>query len=188
MGRGSEGAQKPKARRPEKAAEPEPDDKTPDPAAESNQAATSIPPATGGTAPISQHLPPLFELIEQGKVLALNMPAGINPALARAVGVMLKNAWLQALLMRPAKMKRSPGRYFRPAVFICDEYQAFASVGEDDPSGDEKSFALTRQCRTLLLESEGGGPNMSPRADWNISNRFYRVWRAPWKIPKSARS
>ena len=66
-------------------------------------------------------------MIEQGKVLALNMPAGINPALARAVGVMLKNAWLQALLMSLAKMKRSPGRYFRPAVFICDEYQAFAS-------------------------------------------------------------
>ena len=131
--------------------EPEPDDKTPDPAAESNQAATSIPPATGGTAPISQHLPPLFELIEQGKVLALNMPAGINPALARAVGVMLKNAWLQALLMRPAKMKAKPGSYFRPAVFICDEYQAFASVGEDDPSGDEKSFALTHQCRCIPI-------------------------------------
>ena len=98
-----------------------------------------------------QHLPPLYELIERGKVLALNMPAGINPALARAVGVMLKNAWLQALLMRPAKMKESPGIYFRPAVFICDEYQAFASVGEDDPSGDEKSFALTRQCRCIPI-------------------------------------
>ena len=57
------------------------------------------------------------------------MPAGANPALARAIGVMLKNAWLQALLRRPAKMKESPGSYFRPAVFICDEYQAFASVG-----------------------------------------------------------
>ena len=98
-----------------------------------------------------QHLPPLYELIEQGKVLALNMPAGSNPALARAVGVMLKNAWLQALLMRPARMKESPGVYFRPAVFICDEYQAFASVGEDDPSGDEKSFALTRQCRCIPI-------------------------------------
>ena len=98
-----------------------------------------------------QHLPPLHELIEQGKVLALNMPAGSNPALARAVGVMLKNAWLQALLMRPARMKESPGVYLRPAVFICDEYQAFASVGEDDPSGDEKSFALTRQCRCIPI-------------------------------------
>ena len=97
------------------------------------------------------HLPPLYELIEDGKVLALNMPAGSNPALARAIGVMLKNAWLQALLMRPAQMKEDPTAYFRPAVFICDEYQSFASVGEDDPTGDEKSFALTRQCRCIPI-------------------------------------
>ena len=66
-------------------------------------------------------------------MLALNMPAGTNPALARAVGIMLKkNAWLQSLLRRPATMKAEPDRYVRPAVFNCDEYQAFASVGEDD--------------------------------------------------------
>ena len=96
-------------------------------------------------------LPPIDALIESGKVLALNMPAGTNPALSRAIGVMLKNAWLQSLLRRPATMKREPGRYVRPAVFICDEYQAFASVGEDDPSGDEKAFALTRQCRVIPI-------------------------------------
>ena len=100
---------------------------------------------------LRQSLPPLDELIESGKVLALNMPVGTNPALARAIGVMLKNAWLQSLLRRPAKMKAEPERYFRPAVFICDEYQSFASVGEDDPSGDEKSFALTRQCRCIPI-------------------------------------
>ena len=107
-------------------------------------------PALPGTA-LSGDLPPLDQLIEGGKVLALNMPAGTNPALARAIGVMLKNAWLQSLLRRPAKMKNAPGRYVRPAVFICDEYQAFASVGEDDPSGDEKAFALTRQCRVIPI-------------------------------------
>ena len=100
---------------------------------------------------LSGDLPPLDQLIERGTVLALNMPAGTNPALARAIGVMLKNAWLQALLRRPATMKREPGRYVRPAVFLCDEYQAFASVGEDDPSGDEKAFALTRQCRVIPI-------------------------------------
>ena len=100
---------------------------------------------------LSGDLPPLDQLIESGKVLALNMPAGTNPALARAIGVMLKNAWLQSLLRRPAAMKAEPGRYVRPAVFICDEYQAFASVGEDDPSGDEKAFALTRQCRVIPI-------------------------------------
>ena len=102
-------------------------------------------PECGGTSP------PLDELIESGKVLALNMPAGSNPALARAIGVFLKNAWLQTLLRRPARMKQEPERYFRPAVFICDEYQSFASVGEDDPSGDEKAFALTRQCRVIPI-------------------------------------
>ena len=96
-------------------------------------------------------LPPLADLIEGGKVVALNMPAGANPALARAIGVLLKNAWLQTLLRRPAQMKRNPDRYFRPAVFLCDEYQSFATVGEDDPSGDEKSFALTRQCKCIPI-------------------------------------
>ena len=107
-------------------------------------------PALPGTA-LSGDLPPLDHLIERGKVLALNMPAGTNPALARAIGVMLKNAWLQSLLRRPATMQAEPDRYVRPAVFLCDEYQAFASVGEDDPSGDEKAFALTRQCRVIPI-------------------------------------
>ena len=100
---------------------------------------------------LRRRLPPLAQLIEGGRVLALNMPAGANPALARAIGVLLKNAWMQALLRRPAELARRPGRYLRPAVFICDEYQAFATVGQDDPSGDEKAFALTRQCRCIPI-------------------------------------
>ncbi len=100
---------------------------------------------------LRRRLPPLSDLIEGGKVLALNMPAGANPALARAIGVLLKNAWMQALLRRPAEAARRPDRYMRPAVFICDEYQAFATVGQDDPSGDEKAFALTRQCRCIPI-------------------------------------
>ena len=100
---------------------------------------------------LRRRLPPLAELIEGGRVLALNMPAGANPALGRAIGVLLKNAWMQALLRRPAEAARRPGRYLRPAVFICDEYQAFATVGQDDPAGDEKAFALTRQCRCIPI-------------------------------------
>ena len=100
---------------------------------------------------LRRRLPPLAQLIESGKVLALNMPAGSNPALSRAIGVLLKNAWMQALLRRPALLAHQPGRYLRPAVFICDEYQAFATVGQDDPSGDEKAFALTRQCRCIPI-------------------------------------
>ena len=122
-----------------------------DPAGDAHDAPGTDPTPLAATAMKGVDLPPLDALIESGKVLALNMPAGTNPALARAVGVMLKNAWLQSLLRRPAMMKSEPGRYVRPAVFICDEYQAFASVGEDDPSGDEKAFALTRQCRVIPI-------------------------------------
>ena len=113
----------------------------------------SPPPGTTATAAtgLLQRLPPLQQLIESGKVIALNMPAGANPALARTVGDLLKNTWHQTLLARPAQIKIHPNRYFRPAVFLCDEYQSFASVGEDDPSGDEKAFALTRQSRVIPI-------------------------------------
>ena len=100
---------------------------------------------------LKRRLPPLADLIDEGKVLALNMPAGANPALARIIGVMLKQAWLQALLRRPPEMKRRPNHYFRPAAFICDEYQAFATVGQDDPAGDEQAFARTRQSRCIPI-------------------------------------
>ncbi len=115
-----------------------------------------LPPPPPGATPsaatgLLERLPPLQQLIESGKVIALNMPAGANPALARTVGVLLKNAWLQTLLTRPAAIKANPNRYFRPAVFLCDEYQSFASVGEDDPAGDEKAFALTRQSRVIPI-------------------------------------
>ena len=98
-----------------------------------------FPPPPSGTAPtvasgLLERLPPLQQLIESGGGIALNMPAGTNPALACTVGVLLKNAWVQPLLTRPAQIKTNRNRYLRPAVFPCDEYQRFAPVGEDDPS------------------------------------------------------
>ncbi|MCY4587930.1 MAG: TraM recognition domain-containing protein [Bryobacterales bacterium] len=96
-------------------------------------------------------LPPLNTLIEEGKVICLNMPASSNAALARAIGVMLKQSWLGSLLLRPAEMRESPDKVFRPAIFLCDEYQSFATVGEADPSGDEKAFGLSRQSRCIPI-------------------------------------
>ena len=139
------------------------DGEDPDPEAQAEPKKKEPIPAKEGADRVAgpRHLPPIHQLIDEGKVLALNMPAGTNPALARAVGVMLKNAWLQSLLMRPAKMKQSPGVYFRPAVFICDEYQAFASVGEDDP-------AVTRNplpSRGNAAASRLSPPNLSRLCD-----------------------
>src|SRR5581483_10840245 len=33
----------------------------------------------------------------------------------------------------------------------CDEYQAFATTGENEPSGDEKFFSLARQARCIPI-------------------------------------
>ena len=98
-----------------------------------------------------QPLPSLETLIEEGKVICLNMPVSSNAALARAIGVMLKQSWLGALLQRPADMRKMPNKFFRPAIFLCDEYQSFATVGEADPSGDEKAFGLSRQSRCIPI-------------------------------------
>ncbi|MDE0195499.1 MAG: TraM recognition domain-containing protein, partial [bacterium] len=98
-------------------------------------------------------LPPMDSLIEDGRVLALNMAAGESPALGKVLGVMLKGAWLQALLRRPKAMAdpANSRRSWRPAVLVIDEYHTFATVGGDDPSGDERTFALSRQSRLVPL-------------------------------------
>jgi hypothetical protein len=36
-------------------------------------------------------------------------------------------------------------------LFVCDEYHAFATVGETDPTGDERTFALSRQARLIPI-------------------------------------
>ena len=99
-----------------------------------------------GQLDVDRALAPLSELIDEGKVLALNLPYGSNDALARAIGVLLKQSWLKAVLQRVAER---PGGDFRSAAFVCDEYQNFATVGADDPGGDEKIFALTRQAKLV---------------------------------------
>jgi hypothetical protein len=96
-------------------------------------------------------LPPLSELIEQGKVVALNFPVAMNPGLARALGTMLKQDFERAVLNRVSRIVTDPDRAWRPVVFVCDEYQAFATVGENEPSGDEKFFSLARQARCIPI-------------------------------------
>jgi hypothetical protein len=36
-------------------------------------------------------------------------------------------------------------------LFVADEYHAFATVGETDPTGDERAFALSRQARLIPI-------------------------------------
>jgi hypothetical protein len=96
-------------------------------------------------------LPPLDTLLEAGRVLALNFPVAMNPALARILGVMLKLDFQRAVLQRIPRMTAQPTRVWRDLLFVCDEYHAFATVGETDPSGDERTFALSRQARLIPI-------------------------------------
>jgi hypothetical protein len=96
-------------------------------------------------------LAPFAELIEQGKVVALNFPVAANPGLARLVGTLMKVDFQRAVLGRIPKMETSPEENYRQVLFLCDEYHAFATVGESDPTGDEKFFSTSRQSRCIPI-------------------------------------
>jgi hypothetical protein len=98
-------------------------------------------------------LTPFSELIEQGKVVAVNFPTSANPGLSRMIGTLMKVDFQRAVLGRVQLMERTPDKYFRQVLFLCDEYHAFATVGESDPTGDEKFFSLSRQSRCIPIVS-----------------------------------
>jgi len=73
-------------------------------------------------------LPSFSWLIETDKVCALNFPIGMNPGLAKAIGVMMKLDFERAVLNRVPQIEAHPEQYFRQVFFICDEYQYFATA------------------------------------------------------------
>lgn len=96
-------------------------------------------------------LAPLEEVLETGQVIGLNFPVALNPALARGLGVMLKLDFQRAVLQRIPRIAAQPDAVWRDLVFVADEYHAFATVGETDPTGDERAFALSRQARLIPI-------------------------------------
>lgn len=101
--------------------------------------------------PQGEVLPPFEDLIESGKVVGLNFPAALNPALAKVIGTMMKVDYQRAVMLRIPQMDEHPERHFRPTVFVCDEYQNFATVGGDNPTGDERFLSLSRQPKCIPL-------------------------------------
>jgi hypothetical protein len=108
-------------------------------------------PAKNAHHQFGKPLPSLSWLIEHGKVCALNFPIGMNAGLAKALGVMLKLDFERAVLNRVPEMEARPNDYFRQVLFLCDEYQHFATVGESEPIGDEKFFSLSRQPKCIPI-------------------------------------
>jgi hypothetical protein len=96
-------------------------------------------------------LPSFSWLIEHGAVCSLNFPIGMNAGLAKAIGVMMKLDFERAVLNRIPQIEANQGNHFRQVLFLCDEYQHFATVGESDPTGDEKFFSLSRQAKCIAI-------------------------------------
>jgi hypothetical protein len=96
-------------------------------------------------------LPSFGWLIESGKICSLNFPIAMNPGLAKAIGVMIKLDFQRAVLNRIPQIEAHPEKHFRQVFFLCDEYQHFATVGENEPTGDEKFFSLSRQPKCIPI-------------------------------------
>ena len=101
--------------------------------------------------PNGRVLPPFDDLIESGAVVGLNFPVALNPALAKTIGTMMKVDYQRAVQLRIPRMDAEPEKHYRPTVFICDEYQNFATVGGDNPTGDERFLSLSRQPKCIPI-------------------------------------
>ena len=106
--------------------------------------------------PLGEPFPPFADLIEKGRVVALNFPVSLNPTVAKTIGTLMKLDYQRAVLLRIPKMAAAEEReraggpkvHFRPTVFLVDEYQNFVTVGETG-TGDQNFFALSRQPKCI---------------------------------------
>ena len=123
-------------------------------------------------------LPSLSWLVENGRVCALNFPIAMNAGLAKALGVMLKLDFERAVLNRVPVMEKHPESYFRQVLFLCDEYQHFATVGESEPTGDEKFFSLSRQPKcipVIATQSVSSLKSALPGESWRTLLQTFRT-------------
>jgi hypothetical protein len=123
-------------------------------------------------------LPSFSWLIETGAVCGLNFPIGMNPGLAKAIGVMMKLDFERAVLNRVPMMEKNPESYFRQVLFLCDEYQHFATVGESEPTGDEKFFSLSRQPKCIPIiatQSISSLKSALPGESWRTLLQTFRT-------------
>ena len=123
-------------------------------------------------------LPSFAAMVEGGQVCALNFPTVANPALARLIGTLMKQDYQRAVLGRIPQMAREPAREWRPTLFLCDEYHAFATAGEEDPSGDDRFFALSRQGKCIAIvatQSLSSLKSALPGESWRTLLQTFRT-------------
>jgi hypothetical protein len=91
---------------------------------------------------------------------------------------MMKLDFERAVLNRIPEIEAHPERYFRQVLFLCDEYQHFATVGESEPSGDERFFALSRQPKCIPIvatQSISSLKSALPGESWRTLLQTFRT-------------
>src|ERR1700692_1141511 len=102
----------------------------------------------------------------------------MNPGLAKAIGLMMKLDFQRAVLNRIPAIEAHPDRHFRQVLFMCDEYQHFATVGESEPTGDEKFFSLSRQPKCIPIvatQSISSLKSALPGESWRTLLQTFRT-------------
>ena len=84
---------------------------------------------------------------------------------------MLKMDFQRAVLNRIPHIAKNPSKEWRPILFVCDEYQELATVGVNEPSGDEKFFSLSRQAKCVPLVATQSISSLQSTSAWgNVAN------------------
>ena len=130
-------------------------------------------PKLNSTGQYERPLPPFKDLIEAGKVCALNFPISLNPGLAKAIGVMMK---LDFLLNRIPIIERNPHQHFRQVFFIYAEYQHFAAV----QTFRTKIFLALSDGFSAKVASELCGKEDQWKANYNISESGHDARVSVW--------
>ena len=79
----------------------------------------------------------IADVIDQGKILYVHMPAADRERMSRVVNTLIKLEFQRQILRRPGKA--------RPSFFLCDEFQTFYTSGEG--RGDSDFFERSRESR-----------------------------------------
>ena len=81
-------------------------------------------------------------------------------------------------LNRIPSIEAHPDKHFRQVLFLCDEYQHFATVGGTEPTGDEKFFSLSRQPKCIPIiatQSISSLKSTLPGESWRTLLQTFRT-------------
>jgi hypothetical protein len=96
-------------------------------------------------------LPSFSWLIENGAVCRAQFPNRHERRPCQGAGRHDEARFRARRAESRSENRSAPRTVFPAGLFLCDEYQHFATVGESDPTGDEKFFSLSRQPKCIPI-------------------------------------